>query len=160
MSTAKVVNAKVEKKRERARFEETKLDATQRYIHVYAGVASVANFLFIFCDMFFINDRSERLIVAILRYCFSILLILMVRRLQRVDTFARFSHIVTVLESLGVLVFISVLQFAPASVVTPLTSTSPLLTTLFAVFVMGERLRRVQWIGTLLVVVGSAAVGM
>lgn len=56
--------------------------------------------------------------------------------------------------------FISVLQFAPASVVTPLTSTSPLLTTLFAVFVMGERLRRVQWIGTLLVVVGSAAVGM
>ena len=56
--------------------------------------------------------------------------------------------------------FISVLRFAPASVVTLLTSTSPLLTTLFAVFVLGERLRRIQWIGTVLVVAGSAAVGM
>lgn len=137
MSTAKVVNAKVEKKRERARFEETKLDATQRYIHVYAGVASVANFLFIFCDMFFINDRSERLIVAILRYCFSILLILMVRRLQRVDTFARFSHIVTVLESLGVLVFISVLQFyeSPSFMI----QTMGMLLTILILFIVPNR---------------------
>lgn len=56
--------------------------------------------------------------------------------------------------------FISVLRFAPASVVTPLTSTSPLLTVLFAVSFLGERLRPVQWVGTAFIVAGSAAVGM
>ena len=73
---------------------------------------------------------------------------------------------VTILASGGVslgvagFIFISVLRFAPASMVTPLTSVNPLLSTLFAVCFMGERLRRVQWIGSVLVVMGSAAVGM
>jgi DME family drug/metabolite transporter len=73
---------------------------------------------------------------------------------------------VTILASGGVslgvagFIFISVLRFAPASMVTPLTSVNPLLSTLFAVCFMGERLRRIQWIGSVLVVMGSAAVGM
>jgi drug/metabolite transporter (DMT)-like permease len=50
------------------------------------------------------------------------------------------------------------LQDAPASIVIPLTASSPLLSTLLAVFFFRERVIGIQWAGVLLIVVGSALV--
>ncbi|MDD4312358.1 MAG: GGDEF domain-containing protein [Eubacteriales bacterium] len=57
----------------------------------------------------FIQGQKERMIVAITRYCFSILLILSVRRLQRVRSFARFAALVTILEAAAILLYLAVL---------------------------------------------------
>lgn len=50
------------------------------------------------------------------------------------------------------------LQDAPASLVIPLTATSPLVSTLLAVFFFRERVQGIQWAGIVLIVVGSALV--
>lgn len=50
------------------------------------------------------------------------------------------------------------LQDAPASVVIPLTATSPLLSTLLAVFIFRERVIGLQWAGVALIVAGSVLV--
>ena len=50
------------------------------------------------------------------------------------------------------------LQEAPASLVTPLTATSPLLSTLLAVIFFKERVSHSQWAGIFLIVFGSALV--
>lgn len=98
-----------ETKKARAMFETTKLDAAQKNIHVYAGIASVCNFLFLICDLFFIHGQVERLICGVLRYCFSIILILLVRKLQRIGTFSAFSGVVTALEAAGFALFFSIM---------------------------------------------------
>ena len=98
-----------ERKRSRLNFEATKLNAAQKSIHIYAQIASISNFVFLICDMIFIQGQTERLIVAITRYCFSILLIFMVRTLQRVKTFAGFSTIVTLMEAASILLYLYVL---------------------------------------------------
>ena len=98
-----------QRKRSRLNFEATKLNAAQKSIHIYAQIASISNFVFLICDMIFIQGQTERLIVAITRYCFSILLIFMVRTLQRVKTFARFSTIVTLMEAASILLYLYVL---------------------------------------------------
>lgn len=99
----------IEKKKARAKFEATKLDAAQKNIHIFAGIASIGNFLFLICDLIFILGRTERLISGIFRYCFSIVLILMVKKLQRMRTFATFSAAVTILEAIGIVLFFAVL---------------------------------------------------
>lgn len=98
-----------ERKQSRIQYEATKLSAAQRNIHIYAQIASIGNFVFLICDMMFIQEQGERLVVAITRYCFSILLILMVRTLQRVKTFSRFSAIVTCMEAASILLYLYVL---------------------------------------------------
>ncbi len=50
------------------------------------------------------------------------------------------------------------LKIAPASLVIPLTATSPLLSTLLAVVFFSERVSRGQWLGVFLIVVGSALI--
>ena len=110
MSTEEQKQAKQEKKLARIQFETTKLDAAQRNIHAFAGIASIANFLLLLCDLFFIREQNERLIIGILRYCFSILLILMALRLQRIKTFSGFCVVVSILEGLAILLFFSILQ--------------------------------------------------
>jgi drug/metabolite transporter (DMT)-like permease len=50
------------------------------------------------------------------------------------------------------------LQRAPASVVTPITASSPLISTLLAIVLMGEKSTRRQWAGIVLIVVGSAVI--
>lgn len=110
MSTGREKQAREEKKLARVRFEATKLDAAQRNIHVLAGIASVTNFLLLLCDLFFIREQTQRLIIGVLRYCFSILLILMALRLQRIKTFSGFSAVVSILEALAILLFLSILQ--------------------------------------------------
>jgi len=62
------------------------------------------------CDLIFIQGQRERMIVAIVRYGFSILLILMIRVLQRTRTYAAFSAIVTLLEAGAVVLFLFVLR--------------------------------------------------
>ena len=99
----------VERKQSRINYEATQLSAAQRNIHIYAQIASIGNFIFLICDMMFIQGQSERLIVAITRYCFSILLILMVRALQRVKTFGGFASIVTIMEAASIFLYLYVL---------------------------------------------------
>jgi len=98
-----------ERKRSRLNYEATKLNAAQKNIHIYAQIASIGNFVFLICDMIFIQGQMERLIVAIVRYSFSILLILVVRTLQRAKTFAGFSVIVTLMQAASVLLYLYVL---------------------------------------------------
>lgn len=100
-----------ERKTARAKFEATKLDAAQKNIHVYAGIVSIYNFLFLICDIFFIHAQSGRLITAISRYCFSIIVIVIVRTLQRVRSFTAFSAVVSGLEAMAILQFFTVLWF-------------------------------------------------
>ncbi len=102
------------KKQERISFEATKLDAAQKSIHVFAGIASVCNFLFLVGDLFFISGRAERMVVALTRYCFSILLVLLTRRLQRMRTFAAFTALVTVLEATAVVLYLLILRLYEA----------------------------------------------
>ncbi|MBA4348052.1 MAG: hypothetical protein C0413_04290 [Clostridiales bacterium] len=90
-------------------FEATKLIAAQKSIHVFAVVASVCNFLFLVCDLIFIHGLAERLIAGVLRYTFSIVLILMIRKLQRIHTFASFAAVVSILETIGVALFFIIL---------------------------------------------------
>lgn len=99
----------LEKKRTRARFEATKLDAAQRNIHLFGGIASIGSFLFMICDLIFIQGRTERLIAGIIRYCFAIIIVISVRKLQHIRTFAAFSLFVSALESIAIILFFSVL---------------------------------------------------
>ena len=62
--------------------------------------------------------------------------------------------------ALGGFVFALALTLAPASLVTPITAASPLLTALTATLFLGDRLRPHQWGGIALVVLGSAAIGL
>jgi drug/metabolite transporter (DMT)-like permease len=61
--------------------------------------------------------------------------------------------------ALGGFFFALALKFAPASIVTPITASSPLLTALFARFCLKERTRPLQWAGIAMIVIGSVAVG-
>ena len=62
--------------------------------------------------------------------------------------------------ALGGFAFALALTLAPASLVTPLTAASPLLTALVATLFLGDRLRPYQWGGIVLVALGSAAIGL
>jgi len=97
------------KKQSHIKYEATKLSAAQRNIHVFVQIASIGNFIFLICDLFFLQEQMERMIVAISRYCFSILLILLVRKLQRMKTFSSFSALITTLEAAALLLYITVL---------------------------------------------------
>ena len=110
MSTRATQQEKEEKRLGRARFEAMKLTTAQRYIHVFAGVASVVGFLFVVCDLLLIGKQSERLIACTLRYSFSVLLILMALKLQRIRTFAAFSAAVSLIEACAILLSFSILQ--------------------------------------------------
>lgn len=90
-------------------YNENKLRAAQRSIHILIAIASVVNFLFLVCDLIYIDEQTGRLTAAIARYTFSILLILMTRVLQNVRSFSSFSAIVTALESLSVVLYLYVL---------------------------------------------------
>lgn len=97
------------KKQSHIKYEATKLSAAQRNIHVFIQIASIGNFIFLICDLFFLEGQTERMIVAISRYCFSILLILLVRKLQRMKTFSSFSALITALEAAALLLYLVVL---------------------------------------------------
>ena len=111
MSDQEAKSAAEARQKSRLQFEATRLSAAQRNIHVYAQIASISNFIFLICDLMFIQGQRERLIVAITRYCFSILLIVSVRRLQRTRSFAHFTAIVTILEAAAILLYLAVLWF-------------------------------------------------
>lgn len=96
-------------KKARSDFEATKLSAAQKNIHVFAVVVSVSNFMFLVSDLVFIQGQTERLIAAVLRYVFSIALILMIRKLQRIQSFSSFATAVTVLEAAGISLFLFIL---------------------------------------------------
>lgn len=98
-----------ERKKANSAYEATRLSAAQKSIHVFAVVASVSNFLFLVSDLMFIQDQTARLISAVLRYVYSIVLILMIRKLQRMQSFRVFAATVTVLEAAGVLLFFVIL---------------------------------------------------
>jgi len=55
--------------------------------------------LFLITDLAFIQNRNARLIFAISRYGFSVVLLLMIRVLQRAGSFRSFASVVTILET-------------------------------------------------------------
>ena len=93
------------KQAQRAYFE-TVLRNAQRNIHVYIAIASVVTFLFLVCDLIYIQGQTARLTIAIARYTFSIFLILMTRVLQNVRSFAAFSAIITALEAASIVLYL------------------------------------------------------
>ena len=52
------------------------------------------------------------------------------------------------------------LRMAPASIVTPITASSPLISTLLAVLLLGERVAGIQWMGVILIITGSAIINL
>lgn len=62
--------------------------------------------------------------------------------------------------ALGGYTFAVALRTAPASLITPITASSPIITALAAVWFMGERLARHQWVGVGMVVLGSGVIGI
>lgn len=98
------------RRQNRAAYNESKLRAAQRNIHVFAGVASVVNFLLLVCDLGCISGQTGRIVVGAVRYGFSLLLILMIRVLQNTRSFRSFASIVTLLETVGVLLYLGVLR--------------------------------------------------
>ncbi|EHM10794.1 putative membrane protein [Thermanaerovibrio velox DSM 12556] len=62
--------------------------------------------------------------------------------------------------ALGGYTFAVALRICPASLITPITASSPLITALAAVWFMKERLARHQWIGVGMVVLGSGVIGI
>ena len=137
MPANQVKEAAAVNKQARAIFEATKLGPAQRNIHVFAGIASVCNFLFLICDIIFIQGQTERMIVAILRYCFSILLVLMVRKLQRVKTFASFAALVTGLEAAAIFLYLYVLKLYEAP--NFMIQSMGLLLTILVIFIVPNR---------------------
>ena len=69
----------------------------------------MANFLFLVCDLLFIPNMADRMLIAILRYAFSILLILMIGVLQKARTFSTYTLELTILEAIAVLIYLLVL---------------------------------------------------
>lgn len=52
------------------------------------------------------------------------------------------------------------LKMAPASIVTPITASSPLISTLLAVALLGEKVTRRQWLGVILIITGSTIINI
>ena len=96
---------------EHAAYQMNKLRIAQRNVHVLASIASVVNFLFLAYDFYFLPDRTMRIVIALLRYGFSILLLFMIRVLQNTRSFRSFAVLVTVLETLFLMLFFCALWF-------------------------------------------------
>lgn len=62
--------------------------------------------------------------------------------------------------SLGGFFYVRALQLIPATVATPIGAANPLLATVAAMFLFGEKLRPVQWAGVCVVIVGTVVVAM
>lgn len=121
-----------------AAFEADKLRAAQRNIHVITSIVSVVNLLLIISDLLFIQGRTERLAIVLARYCFSILLIIMIRVLQNARSFTSFTAMVTILEAMAVLLYLFVLWIYE----TPnfMIQTMGLITLILILFVVPNRL--------------------
>ena len=71
-------------------YRNEKLHAAQRMVHILCGIASTVNFLFLVADLLMVQTQSVRLVIACVRYLFSIVLILMIRTLQNTRSEALF----------------------------------------------------------------------
>ncbi len=90
-------------------YDEYKLKIAQNYIYVLAIVASVFSVLLIICDMNCIEDQPSRLVVAVVRYAYSVLLIFVSGWLTRLKSFKTYSILVSLLELLSMAIGIYVL---------------------------------------------------
>lgn len=89
-------------------YRNEKLRAAQRMIHIACGIASTVNFLFLVADLLLVQNQSVRLVIACIRYLFSIVLILMIRTLQNTQSETLFSTLVTILEAVSYSIFLLV----------------------------------------------------
>jgi len=87
-------------------YYEATLRIAQRNIHVYIAVASVVTFLFLIFDLIQIQGQMARLTIAIVRYAFSIFLIIMTRALQNARSFTAFSVMVSALEVAAIVLYL------------------------------------------------------
>ena len=87
-------------------YYEAVLRNAQRNIHVYIAVASVVTFMFLIFDLVQIQGQMARLTIAIIRYAFSIFLIIMTRALQNARSFAAFSAMISALEVASIVLYL------------------------------------------------------
>ncbi len=52
------------------------------------------------------------------------------------------------------------LKLAPASIVTPITASSPLISTMLAVLLLAEKVTGIQWVGVALIITGSTIINI
>ncbi|MCE5189840.1 MAG: GGDEF domain-containing protein [Eubacteriales bacterium] len=90
-----------------------KLRTAQNYIYILAIIASVFSVLLIICDLNFANNQSSRLVVALIRYAYAILLIFVSGWLTRIKSFSIYTIVVSLLELVSVAISLYVLtQYA------------------------------------------------
>ena len=87
-----------------------KLRIAQNYIYVLAIFASVFSVLLIVFDLKNISDQTARLIIAVVRYSYAVLLIFVGGLLTRVKSFRTYTYIVSALELMSICISLYVLD--------------------------------------------------
>ncbi|MEA5047424.1 MAG: GGDEF domain-containing protein [Eubacteriales bacterium] len=89
-----------------------RLRNAQNYIHILVIITSVLNLLFIICDINFIEEQTPRLLTAIIRYSYSVLLIVIGGVLSRTKSYRCYTILISALEAIGVAIsFYVIVQY-------------------------------------------------
>lgn len=91
-------------------YDAYKLKIARNYIYVLAILASVFSVLSIICDINCIEDQSTRLVIAVVRYTYSVLLIFVSGWLTRLKSFETYSIVVSLLELLSLAISVYILS--------------------------------------------------
>ena len=78
-----------------------RLRNAQNYIHILVIITSVLNLLFIICDINFIDEQAPRLLTAVIRYSYSVLLIVIGGVLSRTKSYRLYTILISALEAIG-----------------------------------------------------------
>ena len=86
-----------------------KLRIAQNYIYILAIIASVLSLLLIICDINCVQNQTSRLIIATVRYGYSVLLILVSGWLTRISSYGVYSTVISIMELLSMVISLYVL---------------------------------------------------
>lgn len=86
-----------------------RLRTAQNYIHILVIITSVLNLLFIICDINCVSSQTPRLIIAVARYGYSVLLIVVGGVLTRTKSYRVYTVLITLLEAIAVAISFYVL---------------------------------------------------
>lgn len=75
-----------------------KLRTAQNYIYILAIIASMLNVLLIICDINLVESQTSKLVIAIVRYSYAVLLIFVSGWLTRMTSFPAYAAVVSLLE--------------------------------------------------------------
>lgn len=86
-----------------------KLRTAQNHIYILAIIASVISVLLIVCDINLIDEQTPKLVVAVVRYSFAVLLIFVSGWLTRMKSFQTYAAVVSLLELCSIVISMYVL---------------------------------------------------